>query len=219
MSFGTYIVSAFGLASGIGALAELLASRLPGRWARARARRVAEAAQLPAAVAGLGMSTYTAALLASTSTPSWMAAPRMLGARFGTAAFAAGAAALALGARRRGDEALARRLDDVAALATGAGLATSLLTEGEALARGVRVPVGEAALGLGSIALAEALPLLGYAMGRLAPGQAREASLAASLALVLGNVAMRNEIIRAGNASADQPGDTFRLAQPRRGRR
>jgi hypothetical protein len=204
MSLGTWILSAFGLASAAGTLADLLGTR-----------RLAKAAQLPAAAAGAGMSVYTAALLSSTSTPFWAAEPREMGARFGSAAFAAGTAALSLGARRRGDDALADRLDEVAMLAAAAGLLASGLSESRARAAGVQRPAGELARGLGAVAVAEALPLAGYAAGAAAPGARRELSQLSSLALVLGNIVMRNEIIHAGNASADRPRDAFRFAQPR----
>jgi formate-dependent nitrite reductase membrane component NrfD len=204
MSLGTWILSAFGLASAAGTLAESLG-----------ARRLARAAQLPAAASGAGMSVYTAALLSATSTPFWAAEPRAMGARFGSAAFAAGAAALSIGARRRGEDALADRLDEVALLAAGAGLLASGLAESRTRAAGVQRPPVELARGLGAMALVEALPLAGYAASRVTPAARRELSLIASLALVVGNIVMRNEIIQAGNASADRPRDTFRLAQPR----
>jgi hypothetical protein len=176
---------------------------------------LARAAQMPAAASGAGMSVYTAALLSATSTPFWAAEPRVMGARFGSAAFAAGAAALSIGARRRGEDAVADRLDAVALLAAGVGLLASGLAESRARAAGVQRPPGEVARGLGTVALAEALPLAGYAAAAVTPAVHRELSLLSSLALVLGNIVMRNEIIRAGNASADRPHDTFRLAQPR----
>ena len=215
MSFGSWLLTGFGLASAPARWARSSPPACPGGLA-AVARRMAEAAQLPAAAAGVGMSVYTAALLSATSTPLWAAAPGLLGARFGAAAVAAGSAALSLGARRRGEAAMADRLDRVAALATGVGLVASGLAAGRTEQAGVRRPAGDAARGLGTIALAEALPLAGYAVAALAPGARREASLFASLAVVLGNVVLRTEIIRAGNASADRPGDNFRLAQPGR---
>ncbi|WP_431271815.1 NrfD/PsrC family molybdoenzyme membrane anchor subunit [Dankookia sp. P2] len=208
MSLGTWILSGFGLASAVGSLAELFG-----------ARRLARAAQVPAAIGGAGMSVYTAALLSATSTPLWAAEPRVMGARFGSAAFSAGAAALSLGARRRGEDAMADRLDEVALLSAGVGLVASAIAEGRTVAAGVRRPALEWAESLGAIGLAEALPVAGYAAAVLAPGARRELSLAASLALIFGNIVMRNEIIRTGNASADRPRDTFRLAQPRDGRR
>ena len=69
MSLGTWILSGFGLASAVGTVAELFG-----------ARRLARAAQVPAAIGGAGMSVYTAALLSATSTPLWAAEPRVMGA-------------------------------------------------------------------------------------------------------------------------------------------
>src|SRR5690606_8373966 len=61
MSIGSYILTAYGGSSFIVAAA------------RGRFPRAARAVQLPAAVAGAGMTTYTAPLLSSTATPLWAA--------------------------------------------------------------------------------------------------------------------------------------------------
>ena len=84
MSVGTWIVSAAGMASGVGAACELL-DVLP------TVKRVAETA---GGVLGLPVSTYTAALLADTAVPVWHEAYRELPLLFaGGAAASAGAAA------------------------------------------------------------------------------------------------------------------------------
>ena len=62
-------------------------------------RKAADMMQVPAAFLGAGMSTYTAALLSSTSTPVWSAAPQALAVQFGTSAMATAAATLSLGSR------------------------------------------------------------------------------------------------------------------------
>ena len=82
MSIGSYVLSAFGAFSAL--------SLFP---------KIERVTQVPAAVAGAGMASYTPALLASTATPLWSAAPRALGAEFATGAFATGAAALMLCSR------------------------------------------------------------------------------------------------------------------------
>ncbi|MBX9701179.1 MAG: polysulfide reductase NrfD, partial [Acetobacteraceae bacterium] len=89
MSLGSWLLAGFGALSGLTALGEMLGRRLPF------ARRVADAAQAPAAIAGAGMSIYTAGLLASTSTPLWAAAPGPLATQFGAASMAGAASALA----------------------------------------------------------------------------------------------------------------------------
>ena len=94
MSIGTWILTGFSLSSGLSAALQFLADRGP-RWPWAR--RAARVANVPAAVLGGGMGTYTAALLSATSTPLWAAAPRAMAAHFGAASMASGAAALSLG--------------------------------------------------------------------------------------------------------------------------
>ncbi len=69
MSFGSYILGAFGAFSGIGTLAELFPR---ARWLP----RAGDLAQVGAAATGAGAATYTAALLSATSNPYWAAAPR-----------------------------------------------------------------------------------------------------------------------------------------------
>ena len=114
MSIGSWILVAFGVFSSLTAAGDLLA-RVPRRavvWP--------EAAQVPAALAGAGLGTYTAALLSATSTPLWAAAPCATAVRFGASSVAAGAAALSLG---QGRSRVGRDLDmiAVAALAHGIG--------------------------------------------------------------------------------------------------
>lgn len=123
MSLGSWLLTAFGALSGIVAAGDLLG----GRWRFAR--RLAGAAQAPVAVAGAGMSVYTASLLASTSTPLWASAPAGLAAQFGTASMASAASALALAQRATGDQRGARRLENLAMAATAAELAAAGMTE------------------------------------------------------------------------------------------
>ena len=80
-------------------------------------------ADVPAAVAGAGLSTYTASLLSATSTPLWAAAPRSLAVRFGASSVAAGAASLSLGERC---ETTRRKLDAITLAALAAELAATL---------------------------------------------------------------------------------------------
>ncbi|WP_343865404.1 NrfD/PsrC family molybdoenzyme membrane anchor subunit, partial [Caenispirillum bisanense] len=68
MSIGSWILSGFGGFSGLVALGQLVAGRIPGL------RRLVGLAQVPAAGLGAGMSVYTASLLSATSIPLWSAA-------------------------------------------------------------------------------------------------------------------------------------------------
>ncbi len=118
MSIGTYILSSFSLFSIMTAAADLLG------W-----RKVARVAQIPAAIAGAGMTTYTAALLAATSTPIWAAAPRALAIQFAASSIGAGAAALQLACRVDGDEKAAPALHALSAAAAATELVGALAAE------------------------------------------------------------------------------------------
>ncbi len=119
MSIGSWLLVGFGLFSTLTAAAHRLARASGRRWLRG----VARAAQVPAAATGAGLATYTASLLAGTSTPLWAAAPRALAVKFGASSMAAGAAALSLG---EGRSSLGRDLDKVALAALAVELAATV---------------------------------------------------------------------------------------------
>jgi protein NrfD len=208
MSIGTYVLMSFGLFSGLTALGQSLADRGRVRW-------LARAAQVPAALSGAGMTTYTAALLATTSTPLWAAEPRLLAIRFASSAMASGAAALSLGARADGHDEGCGALDTLAAAATAVEFAAAAASESRYREKGVGGPLQEPPWGpahkLGVLTLGNALPLALHALGR----RGARASIAASLAVLAGGFLMRSVILHAGNRSAQRPADYFRSAQPR----
>lgn len=214
MSIGTYVFGAFSLSSAVGAAAELFSARL-GRKGGRVLRRAADVAQVPAALSGAGMSVYTAALLAATSTPLWAAAPRGLGARFGAGSVAAGAAALSLGERAGGGRETADALDRIALLAGLADIAATLWHEAAVRKAGVHLPARAAAAGLGAAALQKAVPVASYGLSRVLPPRfAGRLSVLSSLALLAGGLLTRGHIVEAGNATADAPRTTLRFAQP-----
>jgi hypothetical protein len=94
MSMGTWILSAFGAAAGVAAVAEA-APLLPERGVTGLARAVlpplGTIGQYGAAVTAPALATYTAVLLADTSTPSWHAAYPELPFVFAGSALASGA--------------------------------------------------------------------------------------------------------------------------------
>lgn len=214
MSLGSWLLTGFGVLSGITAMGEVLGRRWPF------AHRVADAAQGPAALAGAGMSVYTASLLSSTSTPLWAAAPAPMAAQFGTASMAGAASALALMQRAAGEAASARRLETLAMLAAGAELLATQETERRWRAKGIAAPIheGEAgALGQGAKTLGLVAPLAAHGIGRLIGG--RGGTLLpelASFAIIAGSAAMRHAILIAGNDSACRPRDAFRVTQQAR---
>lgn len=190
MSIGSYVLAAFG---GFSVL-----SLIP---------RAGRAAQIPAALAGAGMASYTPALLASTATPLWASTPRALGAEFASAAFASGAAALMLFSKERG-------LEQAACAATLAYGAASIAARHEhhkkgvdrALRHGKWAKMHKAGLGL-SIAL----PLACFAMNAIA-GRSRDRSLVAAAGILAGAFLSRWALFEAGNESARQPQDYLRFA-------
>ncbi len=214
MSVGTYILTAFGGFSGLTALGELF--RGPGATGRL-AKRIATLAQFPAAFTGAGASTYTASLLAATSTPYWAAAPRHLGASFATAALAAGAAALSIFERRAGRSRSADRFDDVAAMATIGHLAASLGLSRRLCNQGVPAEVdaqGDKRLyKSGDLIVAGAVPIAAYALNRMSGGRSPALSIAGSVAILAGGYMMRHGLLSLGRRSSDSPRAYFHLAQ------
>jgi formate-dependent nitrite reductase membrane component NrfD len=217
MSVGSWLLTAFGALSGVTALGEILGRRWPF------ARRVADATGVPAAVAGAGMSIYTASLLSSTSTPLWAAAPGPLAAQFGSASMAGAASALALLQRANGDTRSARRLDTLAMCAAAAEMLATRATERRWKQAGVAASIETGTAAAlhkgGGKALGVVLPLAAHGLGRAMGG--RGGALLpeiASLAMLAGGAAMRHAVLLAGNASARRPGDAFRVTQPGRRR-
>ena len=188
MSVGTWIVSAAGMASGVGAACELL-DVLP------TVKRVAETA---GGVLGLPVSTYTAALLADTAVPVWHEAHRELPLMFaGGAAASAGAAATLFTLPEHAEP--ARRF----ALA-GASLelaATKAMERrlGKLLAEPYHI--GEASR---LAKTAKMLTATGGVLLALA-GRRRPGALAASTLLLGGSICGRWAVFKAGFESARDP--------------
>ncbi|HET8995217.1 MAG TPA: NrfD/PsrC family molybdoenzyme membrane anchor subunit [Acetobacteraceae bacterium] len=212
MSIGTWILMAFSSSSALIAAAHLASDYVPGfRWLRS----VARAAQVPAAAAGAGLSTYTAALLSATSTPLWAAAPKGLAVRFGASAIASGAAALGLGERR---SRIGRDLDSIAIAALATELAATLASEERYRRTGVDRAL-HSTPGvldqLGGTGIGVLLPLGLYAASLLLTRRrSRTLTTAASLAVLGGSLAMRIGVMAAGDESARRPEISMGFAQP-----
>jgi formate-dependent nitrite reductase membrane component NrfD len=193
MSIGSYALTAFGAFSAL--------SLIP---------RVERATQIPAALAGAGMASYTPALLASTATPLWSSAPRALGAEFASAAFASGAAALMLFDRTAG-------LEKAAFAATAAygvaALAASRVHEAKRVDRPLKTGKWARTHKAG-IALSVGLPLACFALNSLA-GRNRGRSLLGAAGILAGVFLSRWALFEAGNESARSPGDYLRLSSER----
>jgi formate-dependent nitrite reductase membrane component NrfD len=196
----------------LGAAAQFLSDRVPGLgWLR-RAARVTD---VPTAVAGAGLSAYTASLLSATSTPLWAAAPRSLAVRFGASSVAAGAASLSLGERRG---ATRRALDAITVAALSAELAATLASHGTYRRKGVAEALdggwGQVET-IGATALGAALPL-GLQIASLATARRKPGVLSsvASIAVLAGSLLLRVSILSAGDISAERPGINFRFSRP-----
>ncbi len=208
MSIGTWILMAFSGSSLVAGAAQAMADLRPAlRWPW----RLARAAQIPSAVAGAGLCTYTASLLAATSTPLWAAAPRALAVRFGSSAVASGAAALLLGEASPRSR---RALDAVLVAALAVELAATQRSHQTYREKGVDEALHGswgAVEAIGATGLGVMLPL-GLSMAGLLGRGTR--SPFAALATLAGCYALRLSIMEAGAQSAARPEISFRFSQP-----
>ena len=210
MSIGTWILMSFSTFAGLGAVAQFGHDKLGWRWLR----NAAKAVSLPAAVTGAGLSTYTASLLAATSTPLWAAQPEALSIRFGASSVAASAAALSLG---EPSPDIRRTLDTIAIAALAAEFAATYAGRRDLEAKNVQDAAAGAwgrtektlALGLGVM-----LPLGFYAASRIDERRPGRVSTLASLAVLAGSAMFRISMLGAGAESARRPDVSFRFSQP-----
>ena len=174
MSVGSWLLSASGLATGV-STAHALTGLFP------RAARIARPA---AAVLGLPLSTYTAALLSNTAIPVWHEARRLL-----PFVFAGGAAASA-------DDGPEGSLLPTAQLVGLQLMEHSLGEAGEPLSSGTAGVLGK---------LAKGLTLVGGVAIGLGARRSRAAAVAGGAAVTAGALAERWAIFRAGFQSAADP--------------
>jgi len=204
MSIGSYVLASFGALSALTALRE---------W-RHPARGAALASQLPAALVAVGQCTYTAPLLASSSTPLWAVEPELLAARYGTSAIALAAAALSLIEQAGGRSAAAKSLDALAVTASAA----QWLVVHEETARLQRREIDPASGApearvrrRAANALTTAVPLACAVIGVLT--RSRAVSMIGSAAIVIGTALSRYCDIADGNRSAQDPDVYLRFTQ------
>ncbi|KAB1937013.1 polysulfide reductase [Micromonospora sp. ALFpr18c] len=199
MSMGTWILTAFGPAAGVAAIAEI-APRLPEHGVFGLARRLAptvgDVAGLAAAATAPALATYTGVLLADTAVPAWHDAYPFLPFVFGGSGLAA-AAGVGLIAAPAADTAPLRRLTVAAATIKFVGghrMGRSSLT-GEPYRRGRSgrlVRAGNVLLGVGTV-------------GALLSRRSRVLAVLSGAALVASSVATRFGIFDAGTVSARDP--------------
>ena len=211
MSIGTWLLLSFSAFAMPAAAAEIVAERTP--WPDLL-HRLARIASVPAAVFGAGIGTYTAALLAATSTPLWAAAPRALAVRFASSSIAAGASALALGET---DPATRRALDAVAVAALATEAVAATVSHRVYAAKGV----GDALLSRagriehwGAHVAGTLVPAALKTVAVLAGRRGGLASRLGSVLAVAGSGTFRISIMAAGDVSARDPNISFRFSQP-----
>ncbi|MEU5949044.1 NrfD/PsrC family molybdoenzyme membrane anchor subunit [Micromonospora sp. NPDC047465] len=214
MSVGTWILSAYGPAAGIAAVAEG-AAWLPERGPLGLARRllppVGHAAGLAAAATAPALATYTGVLLADTAVPSWHEAYPELPTVFAGSALASGAGvgliaaptAQAGPARRMAVAGAALELFGAHRVETRLGL----LSEPYRTGRPGRLLRAGRALTAAGVA--------GALLGR----RSRAVSALSGTALLVASVATRFGIFYGGVASAKDPKYTVVPQRERLGRR
>jgi hypothetical protein len=199
MSVGTWVLSAFGAATGLATASEVL-GLFP---------RLGRFCQAISALFGPALSTYTAVLVADTSVPVWHEARRELPLVFAaSSAASAGAAAAILTPVR--DAGPARRLAVGGALLGIGGMEVMRRRLGELLAEPYeRDEAGRNAK------LAKILSGAGGAMMGLAGRKRRSAAIAGGALILAGAACERWSIFRAGFQSARDPKYTIRHQRER----
>ena len=212
MSIGTYVLMGFGLASAVLVAAQFARDRGRGGAALGIVARIAE---VPAALTGAAMTTYTGALLGATSTPLWAAAPRLIPTLFGVSAMASAAAALSLGEAEEGRRALDRIGLAASAIELGLLVALRRRWRAEGVDGALQASPWGLAYDLVPTALGAAVPAVSYGLGEIVPVRLRYAAPLAAALTLAGGFALRHVLLRAGNLSAMRPRDYFRFARPR----
>jgi formate-dependent nitrite reductase membrane component NrfD len=188
MSVGSWLLTASGLATTVAAA---------GSWTPFVPVRAARAARVVAAVCGMPLTTYTAALISNTAVPVWHEARATLPFVF-AASGATSAGAAALLTTPPDHAAPARRLAVAGAAATAVALEVMERRLGD-----LAEPYETAAAGRFKRA-AEALTLSGAALVA-GLGRRRPAAVAGGALMLAGAVCERWSIFRAGFQSAADP--------------
>jgi formate-dependent nitrite reductase membrane component NrfD len=172
--------------------------------------------EVPAAFAGMAMSTYTGTLLSATSTPLWAAAPRRIAAAFGASGMASGAAALRVAGLRHGASDNTGQALDLIGLAAGTlELVLLLSLRRRFREQGVDGALSETGWGLaydlGAVAIGAGVPMLDHVEKMIESKQPPRPPLVISLAVLAGGFLLRHVLLRAGSVSAKRPKDYFRF--------
>jgi formate-dependent nitrite reductase membrane component NrfD len=195
MSAGSWMLTLFGGVAGGSVLLEILGAP----------RRLRRALALAGAPVAAFIGSYTGVLLAATAVPLWGRARAFLSPIFFLSGCSAALAAVALALRlgRRGRPASEQRLRELETLVLAGELTlvSAALRHLGPLARPlVARPCGPLFWG-GSVLAGQVAPLL---LGRL-----ERAAPLANLLVLLGSLATRWAVVRAGQASSDDPQAAF----------
>jgi DMSO reductase anchor subunit len=207
MSVGTWILSAFAVPVGLGALAELPALTPPPF--RAVVRSVSRPASLAAGLIAPAVATYTAVLISDTAVPAWHAAYPELPFVFAGSALAAASGAGLLGAPVAENAPAAR----LALLGSAMEMAASRRIE-QRLGF-VAKPYSDGSPGR-KLRAAKLLTAAG-AVGAATVGRgSRRAAAAAGACLLTASALTRFAVFEAGVASAEDPAYTVRPQRERK---
>jgi len=214
MSIGAWTLATFGTLSGLTAIAQTIDDLTDAAWAR----RAARVLGLPAAAAGEIMTTYTGALLVTTSTPLWAAGDRLLPALFATSALSTATAALLVVVHRRGGTpARAIHLERVALLTSVVEFLLARALERRwqrrSLTGPLQHPLTAIAYRVGFREIGVLVPLTIHGISLLTRRRSRRWSILAAIATLAGGYLLRSVIVAAGNASTHPPQDYFRFTQ------
>jgi hypothetical protein len=200
MSMGTWLLTVFGPAAGLAAVAEaapLLPAGGPLGWAGARLAGAGRVAGWVAAVTAPALATYTAVLIADTATPSWHAAYPQLPFLFAGSALASGGG-VGLLAAPLAEAGPARRL---AVAGVALETAAELRLERSVGLVGEPYRVGRPGRLLRAGRWLGAAGAVGALLGR----RSRLVSAVAGAALLASSAAIRFGVFEAGVASAKDP--------------
>lgn len=213
MSVGTWIFSAFGAMSGLGAVATIR------RWTRRGPGRLlgpaAAAAQMGAALLAPALGTYTAVLVADTAVPAWHEARAQLPWLFAASATAAGGGLTAIvAAGRRDPSPAASAIRSLTVIAAAGELLAdramhhhlASITTGDPEAPDLAAPYRAGRprrLSVGA-RTATALGLVGIAAGR----RSRALAALGGLSLLAGSALERFAVFSAGAETARHPAYT-----------
>jgi protein NrfD len=188
MSIGTWGLVSFGSLSAVLAAAQSASDH--GHPPSRTKQRAIKLLEVPAALAGMAMSTYTGALLSATSTPVWAAAPRRIAALFGVSAMASGAAALTIAEQGRHVSEAPRALNCIALAASALELFLLLSPRQRFREEGVEGALNETKWGLafdlGAVALGTGVPIFHHVESVIEPKQPPRPALVIALAVLAG---------------------------------